>query len=512
VNTGIRRIGIAMVVLFVGLAAQLTYLQVARSSRLANASANPRKYFANIRRDRGPIETADGVVVALSTPTSDEFKHQRVYPNDTAQLFADVVGYLSIQNGTVGVENAYASELEGRTFKLQVSDLADAFANKQPVGTVVLTLSKLAQGTAAFAMQGKRGSVVVLDVATGGVLAAYSNPTFDPNQLATHDAKKAQAAYAFLSNDPENPLLSRSWRELYPPGSTFKTVTASIAQQNKVDVDTKFPVLDRIALPQTNGETLQNFGNPPEHCGGTMLEGFTVSCNTTFAQIGLDLGETFASGIQKFGVQTAPPAEDGSGIDPGIVKSTGPEPGTFQHNQPKFMQDAIGQNQVAVTPMQMALVSEAVANQGVILQPHFVDCVLDPNDNVVSRVGVQQYKRAIDPATADIMRTFMLSVVNSPDGTGTAARIPGVSVAGKTGTAETSPDAKPHAWFIAFAPAEQPKYAVAVLVEHGGSDAAESTGGKVAAPIARQVLQTLLNSPPTTSRCDRQPSSPTSGR
>ncbi len=505
-NVGIRRIGIAMIILFGMLVAQLTYLQIVRSNHLANASGNPRKFFGDIRRNRGPIETEDGAVVALSSSTDDEYKYQRVYPNGTAALFTDVVGYQSIQNGSTGVEKTYSSDLEGRTFKLQANNIADALANKQPVGTVVLTLSKVAQGAAAFALQGRRGSVVVLDVRSGGVLAAYSNPTFDPNLLVNHDTKKAQAAYSFLANSPDNPLLSRSWRELYPPGSTFKTVTASIALQNSIDVDKTFPVLREIPLPQTNGATLANFGK--EACGGSLLESFIVSCNTTYAQVGFDLGETFASGIQNFGVQTPAPHQDGSGIDPSIVASTGPLPGTFQHNQPKFMQDAIGQNEVAVTPMQMALVSEAIANQGSILQPHVVDCVLDPNDKVVSRVGVQQYKRAIDPATAAMMSTFMQAVVDSPNGTGTAARIPGVKVAGKTGTAETTATEKPHAWFIAFAPADHPKYAIAVLVEHGGSANAEVTGGRVAAPIAKQVLQTLLNTPAKPSPCGGQGSTP----
>jgi peptidoglycan glycosyltransferase len=505
-NTGIRRVGIAVIVLFVGLVAQLTYLQVGRSTQLSNASANPRKFFSDLRRDRGPIETADGTVVAFSAPTTDEYKHQRVYPNATAALFANVVGYQSIQHGTVGVENTYSSQLEGRTFDQQLKSLADAFANKQPVGTVVLTMSKLAQGTAAFALQGKRGSVVVLDVATGGVLAAYSNPTFDPNPLASHDPTTVKDAFSLLTDDPTNPLLARAWRELYPPGSTFKTVTASIALQNNVDVTKTFPVLDRLPLPQTNGVTLGNFGG--EHCGGSLLDGFIVSCNTTFAQVGFDLGEKFATGIQRFGVQTTPPREDGSGIDPPIIASTGPSPGTFQQNQPKYMQDAIGQNQVLVPPMEMALVAEAIANQGVILQPHVVDCVLDPNDKVVSRVGVQQYKPAVDPATAAQMTTFMLGVVNDPRGTGTAAQIANVQVAGKTGTAETAPGENPHAWFIAFAPADHPKYAVAVLVEHGGSDQAEATGGRVAAPIAKQVLQTLLSTTIPASPCSRQPGSP----
>jgi peptidoglycan glycosyltransferase len=505
-NVGIRRIGIAMIVLFVALVAQLTYLQVGRNSQLANASGNPRKQFGDIRRDRGPIETSDGAVLALSTNTNDEYKHQRVYPAATASIFADIVGYQSIQNGSTGVESAYSSELEGRTFDLQLHGVADVFANKQPVGTVVLTLSKLAQGAAAFALQGKRGSVVVLDVQTGGVLAAYSNPTYDPNALVSHDPKKAQAAYTFLANSPDNPLLARSWRELYPPGSTFKTVTASLALQNNIDVAKTFPVLSQIPLPQTNNQTLANFGN--ERCGGSLLDGFIVSCNTTFAQVGFDLGEKFATGIPNFGVQTAAPRETGSGITPAIVASTGPDPGTFAHNQPKFMQDAIGQNQVAVTPMEMALVAQGIANQGSILQPHVVDCVLDPNDKVVSRVGVQQYKRAIDPATAATMTTYMQAVVDDPRGTGTAAQIPNVKVAGKTGTAETVTGEKPHAWFIAFAPADHPKYAIAVLVEHGGSSNAEVTGGRVAAPIAKQVLQTLLNAQAPTSPCGAQPTGP----
>jgi peptidoglycan glycosyltransferase len=501
VNFAIRRVGLVVMALFVVLVAQLTYLQVGRAHQLANSSGNPRTILTNLRRDRGPIVTSDNVPVALSVATDDEFKHQRVYPAGTAKLFADVVGYLSIQQGTVGVERAYARELEGRTIEQNLRNPADLFANRQPVGTVVLTLSNLAQGTAAFALQGRRGSVVVLDVQTGGVLAAYSNPTYDPNLLAVHNPKKAQDAYAVLTKDPDNPLLSRAWRELYPPGSTFKTVTASIALQNNVDVNTQFPRVDHIILPQTNGVPLYNFGH--EICGGSLMEGFIVSCNTTFARVGEHLGDLLATGAQRFGVQTAPPNQPGSGIDPPIVASTGPVPGTFAQNIPKFMQDAIGQNEVFVPPMQMALVAEAIANRGAILQPRFVDCVLDPNNKVVQRVGVQQYKRAIDPPAADLMKTFMLAVVNDPRGTGTAAQIPGVQVAGKTGTAETTSGAKPHAWFIAFAPADHPKYAVAVLVEHGGDDAAESTGGRVAAPIAKQILQTLLSAPASVSPCDR---------
>jgi len=510
VNSGIRRVGALMIVLFLALVAQLTYLQVGRSTSLANDPRNARRFLRDISRDRGPIITADGVIVALSVPSNDEFKHQRVYPPDTARLFSHVVGYQSIQFGSSGVEAAYSSDLAGRTFTLQAGSLADVFATKQPVGTVVLTLSKVIQQAAANALGFRAGAVIVLDVQTGGVIAAYSTPTYDPNPLVSHDQKKALAARELLLASPGNPLLPRSWAELYPPGSTFKTVTASIAQQNNVDVDKQFPVVDHLILPQTNGVPLYNFGK--EKCGGSMLDGFIVSCNTTFAQIGFDLGETFATGIQNFGVQTAPPLLSGSGFDPPIVASTGPQPGTFALNQPKFMQAAIGQNEVAVTPLEMALVAEAVASGGTIVQPHVVDCVLDPNDRVVKRVGTHVYKNAIDAKTADTMRSFMLAVVNDPRGTGTAAQIPGVQVAGKTGTAENVPGQNPHAWFIAFAPADHPRWAVAVLVEHGGKNGpdAEATGGRVAAPIAKQMIETLLATPTPASRCDSSPPSTSS--
>ena len=499
-NSGIRRVGVVVLVLFVGLIAQLTYLQISRSKQLANAPGNARNFLRDISRNRGPIVSADGAILAQSVPASDEYKFQRVYPAATATLFSHIVGYQSIQFGSVGVENQYSADLAGRTFSLQIRNLADAFATRQPVGTVVLTVSNQIQQTAAAALAGRRGSVVVLDVQSGAVIADYSNPSFDPNPLVSHNERTAQGARALLLLDPANPLLARSWRELYPPGSTFKTVTGSIAVQNNVDVNKTFPTVRFIPLPQTTA-VLNNFGG--ESCGGSLRDGFIVSCNTTFGQVGLDLGNTFAAGLPNFGVQTSAPNQSGAGFDPPIVRSIGPTEGSFELNKPTFAQAAIGQNAVAVTPIQMALVAEAVATGGVIYNPRVVNCVLDPNDKVVKRVPRQEFRRAIDPTTANTMRDFMLGVVNDPRGTGTAAQIPGVQVAGKTGTAETAPGQPPHAWFIAFAPADHPRYAVAVLVEHGGANGAnaEITGGRVAAPIAKDVLQTLLNTPAPKSPC-----------
>jgi len=501
-NDGIRRVAAVMVVLFLALVAQLTYLQVAHSDKLANDPHNGRKFLRDATRDGGPIVSADGVIVARSQPTNDEFKHQRVYPAPTAMLFAQIVGYETLQNGSSGVERTYSDYLAGRNFKLQTGSLADVFATRQPVGTVVLTVSNLIQQVAANGLAGRTGSVVALDIQSGAIVAAYSNPTYDPNLLANHNTTRVDAVLRLLNKAQAQPLLPHAWGETYPPGSTFKTVTASIALQNQVDVNKQFPFVTSIPLPLTNGQSLGNFGG--ERCGGSLLQGFIVSCNTTFGQVGLDLGEQLATGVQNFGIETAPPPSEGdTGIDPPIAKSHGPIPGTFQRNQPSFMKDAIGQQDTAVTPLEMALVAESIARGGTIVDPYLVQCVKDPDDRVVKRANVSEYKRAIDQATADTMKTFMLGVVNDPNGTGGAARIPGVQVAGKTGTAETSPGSPPHAWFIEFAPADNPRYAVAVFVDHGGSNTGTDavTGGRVAAPIAKQVMEALLTQPSGTPQC-----------
>ena len=487
-NTGLRRVGLAIVILFLGLVGQLTYLQVAHSSKLANDPHNTRKFLRDIRQPRGPIVTADGVVLAKSIPSDDDFRYQRVYEPLTAKLFAQVVGYQSIELGSVGVEAEYSSELAGRDLGLQVKNFRQLVADQPVTGTVVLSMSAKAQAAAAAALDGRRGSVVVLDVHTGGVVAMYSNPTFDPTLLASHNVKTAQLAREFLLAAPEQPLLARAWRELYPPGSTFKTVTAATALTDNVDVRRKFPFLKELTLPLTVNK-LKNFGD--EKCGGSLEDGYIESCNTTYGQVGLDLADRLAIGAQRFGVNADPPPSD---LDPGIVRSIGPDPGKFKSEAPLFAQAAIGQGPVAVTPLEMALVAESVATGGIILQPHVVDKIEDPNGKVVRTIGTREWHRVMDPVTADTMKQWMLAVVNDPRGTGNAAQIPGIQVAGKTGTAETGDNENPHAWFIAFAPADNPQYAVAVLIEHGGQSGAnaEVTGGRVAAPVAAQVLRALL--------------------
>ncbi len=486
-NPAIRKVGVGLILLLLVLVGQLTYLQIVDANNLNHNPHNVRTLLQNANRPRGDVVTADGTVVAHSVPVSDgtEFKYLREYP--TAGLFSQVVGYQSFVFGATGVEASYNSDLTGQSLRVQLHSLGDLLSGAQGTGTVVLSLRADLQRAAQAALGIQRGSVVTLDVKTGNVLAMYSNPTFDPNPLVVHNAASAQGAFTLLNANPDHPSLARAYRELYPPGSSFKTITASVALEDGIaNPDTTFPVRNQLTLPQTSA-TLQNFGG--ESCGGTLTQSFTVSCNATFGQLGLQLGEQFVPGMAKFGIGAAPPLDD----SPGAVASVGPAAGSFQSNQPEFAFAGIGQGVVAVTPLQMALVAEGLANGGVIMAPHVVSEIRDANNKLVERINPSPWMTATTPQVAAAVTQMMVNVVQS--GTGTAAQIPGVTVAGKTGTAQNAPNQAPHAWFVAFAPAQAPRYAVAVLVEHGGSQGNDATGGAVAAPIAARMLRLALGLP-----------------
>lgn len=480
-NARIRRVGLALVTLFVVLAGQLTYLQIVAADDLADHPGNVRKVLRTYAEPRGPILTAEEKIVARSVGVEDEFRFQRLYP--THGLFGHVSGMFSFTFGATGVEATYNSELAGRSENLQFRDLGDLLIGKEHAGTVVLTIRADAQQAARDALGGRRGSVVALNPRTGEVLAMYSEPGFDPEPLSAHDQDAVRTAFDALDADPANPMLARAWREVYPPGSTFKIVTVSAALESGIATpDRGFPVRRELDLPLTD-RVLKNFGG--SSCGGDLVESFRKSCNTTFGQLGLDLGEQFIDTIEAFGIGADVPLD----LAPGPARSVGPERGTFKAEQPTFAFAGIGQGDVAMTPLQMALVTSAIANDGVMMAPHAVKEVRDVDGVVVDRVGPETWRRAVSPETAATVKDMMVQVVAS--GTGTRGQIPGVTVAGKTGTAQ-APGGPPHTWFVAFAPAEDPRVAVAVIVERGGDLGNEATGGRVAAPVAKTVMETLL--------------------
>jgi peptidoglycan glycosyltransferase len=348
----------------------------------------------------------------------------------------------------------------------------------------VLTLQQAAQRAAFAGLQGKRGAVVALDPRTGAILAMVSTPSFDPARLSTHNEKGIRDYYKRLQNDPGDPMLNRAVSQTYPPGSTFKVVTTAAAlSSGKYTPGTQVPAPRELDLPQTD-RNLRNFGGEACTSGKTqsLADALRVSCNTAFGQLGMDLGgDALREQAEKFGF-----GDDDLRVPLRVARSAFPD----ELSPPQEAQSAIGQYDVRVTPLQMAMVAAGVANGGTVMTPYLVREVQAPDLSTLSQTRPETYKRAVSQSVADQLTAMMQAVV--ANGTARSAQIPGVQVAGKTGTAQHAAGEAPHAWFIAFAPAQDPQVAVAVLVEDGGSAGSEATGGRVAAPIARDVMRAVL--------------------
>lgn len=482
-NTPLRRLATVVMAMFVVLIGSATWVQYVQADRLNNDTRNVRGLYREYGNARGPI-VVGGKAIALSTPVSDPYGYQRKYTDGTT--YSAVTGFYSIVNGTSELEQAANDELTGKGDKLFFTRIRDLITGRKPEGAAVETTINAAAQAAAVAGLGKQqGAVVAIEPSTGRILALASTPGFDPNALATHDTAAASAAYQSLSAAPGNPLRSNAIRERYAPGSTFKLVTAAAAlESGSYTPDSTLPAPHVLALPQTTA-TISNFGG--EGCGSdpiTLANALRVSCNTAFGQLGLTLGaDALQKQAEKFGFndagQTIPMRVDASVFPPNL-------------NPPQTAQAAIGQFDVQATPMEMAMVAAAIANGGRLMTPYLVDTVRSADLTTVTVTKPTLYSTAVSPSTAAALTQMMIGVVQS--GTGTAAQIPGVQVAGKTGTAQTTGDQAPHAWFTAFAPADKPRVAVAVLVEHGGNLGNEATGGQVAAPIAKAVIEAVLGS------------------
>lgn len=503
-NRRIRRLGVALVALFGLLFLQVSYLQVFAAERIASNPANAaRQIIAEYRVDRGRILSSDGLVLAQSNATTGNatFLFQRSYPD--GPLFAGVTGYYSRIYGRSELEQAMNPYLSGNAAELAVSTFADLVLGRpKKGGTVVTTIDAQLQDVATQALGSLPGAVVAIDPTTGDVLALVSNPSFDPNELSSQDSEAVRASWERLNADPSQPLLSRANDELYPPGSTFKIITAAAALENGYGLDSTWPNPQELDLPLSNG-TIQNFGGGtcPGGSKTTLLTAFTNSCNVIFGEVGLTVGaDELSAQALAFGFcPTDPPLETGC-IEPTIPFvipfETGrfPVASYFDQNDPLVAISAIGQDNVLANPMQMALVATAVANGGIMMRPRLVTEIRDPQGRVIRRFDPEEYGRPISAQTAAGLRAMMVNVVAA--GTGTAAQIPGITVAGKTGTAQHGgPDTAPHAWFVSFAPAGEgdvPTIAVAVIVLDGGNLGNEATGGAIAAPIARQVIEAFL--------------------
>jgi penicillin-binding protein A len=496
VNRQVRRLGAALIALYLVLFVQLNLVQVFRAEEYADNPANTRRVQREFNRERGLIVTADDEVAAETTPVADDmaassnFTLQRRYP--LGPLLAPVTGYISYDHGATGVEAAYDDELLGTTLGQQLAGWRDLFVERSPVGDVRLTVHASLQRTAADALGDRPGAVVVLDPRTGELLALWSTPTFDPNRLADPNLAASSAAWSEYVAAPGNPLLSHAYQERYAPGSTFKVVTvASGLRTGTVTPDQPVYPVEAAWTPPLTDVPITNFGG--SSCGGTMIQLLRVSCNTGIARMAVETvgAEGMVAAADAFGFNSTVP------IDlPGATGSVFPT--NFERDAPRLAQASIGQNDVAATPLQMALVSAAVGNGGRMMRPTTVDRVTDRAGRTVRSIEPSLWRTPLDEAQATVLRSAMVDV--AARGTATILATPGVEVGAKTGTAQLGDSGRQHTWITAFAgPAGRPAevaLAVVVLNQSGG----DATGSAIAGPIARRVLDAALALPPRSGR------------
>ena len=470
-----------LMIAFLLVFAQLNYVQIFAAQSIAGNDANIRSLLAEYAIKRGEIETVDFEQLATSRATGGKLKYRRTYPG--GELYGHITGWYSLVYGTDRIERSYNEQLLGKSGVISMQDIEDSFLGSGQRGDEVrLTVHSRLQQVAASSLGGQLGSVVALDPQTGAVRALYSNPSFDPGPLASHDPPSIREYWNSLEpSSPTSPLVNKATSRSFPPGSTFKVVTAAAAlESGRYTPQSRFPDPVAIDLPQTD-QTLTNFTNAA--CTGTgSIDLFTAledSCDTTFGLIGLDIHDQVLATAEGFGFNQSIPFD--------LAGEASAFPRVPDDREPFRAYAGIGQGDVAATPLQMALVAAAIANGGDVPRPRLVQEIRDPSGSVVEKPSPETLGEAISAETAAEITRMMTAVVES--GTGTAAQIPGVSVAGKTGTAQSQEGAAPHAWFICFAPSSNPRIAVAVLVENGGSLGSEATGGAVAAPIAKAIIE-----------------------
>lgn len=487
-NTPLRRVGMAMMVMIVLLLGNATWVQVINADEWRKNAYNRRVLLDEYARKRGLITVADGTVIADVKETTDRLRYLRTYNNGPA--YAPITGYLSVTYGTSGMERAENDLLNGSDDRLFARRVSALITGRDPVGgNVQLTLNSRVQQVAydQLTAKGFTGSVVAIKPDTGEILAMVSTPSYDPNRLASHDAAEQQAAWKELNAKGNgNPLINRATQGLYPPGSTYKVVVAAAALADGKNKDSQYTAKGTINLPGTSNAPFPNFNGQPCGPGETvsMETALAKSCNTAFGEMAAQVGKSkLTTQSNKFGFN-----DDDLEVPLAVETST---LGAIQ-DEAALYQSGIGQRDVRVTPLQNAVVAATIANGGKRMQPYLVSKILGPDLKSIDETDPDQLESAMSAANANALRDMM---IQSEINTGGEGRLSNVQVASKTGTAEHGENVaqtKPHAWYIAFAPAQKPEIAIAVIVEDGGDRGLGATGGKVAAPIGRAVMNAYL--------------------
>ncbi|RZU50961.1 peptidoglycan glycosyltransferase [Krasilnikovia cinnamomea] len=487
-NAPLRKAGVVILVLFGLLFVNLNYVQAYKADAYRTSDYNGRVQVAEYQRARGVIQ-ADGQPLAQSKPTDGTLKYLRSYPSKQVEAWAPVVGYKPVNGAATGIERSENEFLAGTSDTLFADRISDMFTgDKTGGGNVVLSLKTKAQAVAYRELVNNergvgKGAAIAIDPRTGAIQAMVTMPSFDPNPLASHDKKVAAAAYEKLIKDKDQPLLNRGLNETLPPGSTFKTIISAAALQNGYDVDSVLPAGQEY---RNGGAIIRNAED--EVCPGartTLKDALTTSCNTAFAQLGVKLGaDTVKRTAQAFGFEqedlTVGNLEDG-GLPVAASRTGAIQNPDGSTDVGALAQSSLGQRDVRMTTLQGALIAATVANDGKQMRPYLVQQLVSPGLRPLYTANPKTLRTPINSDVAGKLKDMMVSVVEN--GTGKRARIGGMEVGGKTGTAQNAEGANPHGWFIGFAfnSKGEPVSAACVMLEnvpggHASAEAARITG------------------------------------
>ena len=473
-NRQIRAVSLLAGLMFLALMVNLTGSAMFRQASLNNDPHNVRVRDAEFSQNRGNILVGSRPI-ATTTSSNGKFAYQRVYLS--GPKYAPITGYYSYYYGRSMLEQTQNAQLTGTSDAQWLSRITGTLSGHKPEGgSITTTINAKAQDAAWNGLKGKKGAVVALDYTTGAVLAMASSPSYDPNELASHHLNDTTRAWKNLVADPSSPLTNRATREIYPPGSTFKLVTAAAALQNGYHPNSMVDSPENWILPGTR-TPLTNETN----CGGsriTLAHALDISCNTAFGKVGVSLGQDkIRDQAERFGFGKVVSSDVSS------VASRFPQNLT----DAQLAQSSIGQYDVAASPLQMAMVTAGIANGGKLMTPYLTAQVRASNLQVVSEHHPKQMSQPMTKESAEQLKAMMASVVNN--GTGKRARINGTTVGGKTGTAQTVKGKAPYAWFVGWS--DNPHVAVAVFIQSSDTAINEVSGGRLAAPIARDVIEAM---------------------
>ena len=477
----IRRVANVILLMFLSLFIAASAMQVVNADSLNNDSRNQRAVFDGYKTQRGAI-LVDNNPVAESNPSSDAYHFLRKY---SGQQYSAITGFYSLYQGRTGLENYLDNSLRGDNSAQFFEQLNALFSGNPVTGaSVELSIDAKVQQVAWDALGDNKGAVIAIDPTTGRIIALVSKPGFDANLLSTHNTADASANYKKLLTRKDAPLINRAiGGDLYAPGSIFKLVVASAAfESGKYTPKSTLTNPRKYTLPGTK-TTITNSGEGS--CGGaskvSIATALKLSCNIPFAQLGIALGQdAIAEQAKKFGF--------GESVTIPMKSTASVYPTGMDDSQTGL--SSFGQFDVRVSPLQMVMVSAAIANDGIQMQPYLVDQIFTSNLTLLQETKPAELRRAISTSTAESVKKMMIAAV--ADGVSSNARIPGVVVAGKTGTAENGVGQPYTLWFTGFAPANNPKVAIAVVVENGGGFGQSGRGNSLAAPIAKKVMQAVL--------------------